>query len=247
MEAAPSLVRLAIGGLLLDPRAFRAQRDDTRGLRRGALLVVLIGLLLGVASLIGSLGVYLTQPSNEQLNQTIYAGIVEMPWYREAVTGSPELVALIDDFFVRQGGVAITPAPLFSLLGVLITPLVALLSWLISGSFLHLVARAFGGAGRFVQTLATTAVAAGANLLGLVQVVPYAEQIPGALLLATGLLGMLASYVAVREAHGLAPWRSFWAVLLGPLLLGLLLVALYCSAIFLFAGAAAGLSQGAAR
>jgi hypothetical protein len=247
MDAPPPLVRLAIGGLLLDPRAYRAQRDDPAGLRRGALLVLLIGLALGAAALIGGLGVYLTQPSAQLLNETIYNGIVAMPWYREASGSAPELVALIDDFFLNQGGIALTPSPLISLLGLITTPLITLLAWLIGGSFLHLVVRAFGGAGRFAQTLATTALAASANLLGLVQLVPYAEQIPGSLLLASGLLGMLASYVAVRETHGLAPWRAFWAVLLGPLLLSVLLVALYCCAIFLFAGAAAGLSQGAAR
>jgi hypothetical protein len=244
MDAPSSLVRLAIGGLLLDPQAYRVQRDDAAGLRRAFLLVPLIGLLVGFAAMIGGLGIYLTQPSNDLLNETIYDGIVAMPWYSQAVESTPELARALDDFFLRQGGLALTPTPLASALGLIITPVASLLSWLIGGTVVHLAARAFGGVGRFAQTLAVTGLTSSVNLLGLVQVVPYAEQIPGSLLLATLLLRLLATYVAVRETHGLAPWRSFWAVLIGPLLLSFLVVALYCCLVLFLASASGGLPQG---
>jgi hypothetical protein len=244
MEAPPSLVRLALGGLLLDPTAYRAQRESPVGMRRGLILVLLIGLLVGVAALIGDVGELLTQPDPQAVSDTLRSGLTAMPWYEQAVEATPGFADAFEQFFAQIGGLSFTPTPLGSALGVLTTPLVAVISWFIGGAMVHLIARAFGGTGRFGQTLAATALASSANLLGLVQVVPYAEVFPGALLLAGLLLGLLCSYVAVRETHGLASWRAFWAVTLGPLLLSLLLLALYCCVVFVFAGAFGSFVQG---
>lgn len=247
MDAPPSLVRLAVGGLLLDPRAYRVQRDDPAGLRRGLVLVLLIGLLVGLAALIGDLGEYFTQPNPAVVSRTIYDGLTAMPWYKQAVQANPEFATLLESVFASPGGFSLTPTPLASLFGLLLTPVLGAIGWFVGGAFVHVAARAFGGAGRFGQTLATTALASSASLLGLVQVVPYAELIPASLLVASGLLSLLATYVAVRETHGLPPWRSFWAVLVGPLLVGVLLLSLYCCVVFVFAGALGGLTQGGAR
>lgn len=246
MDAPPSLVQLALGGLLLDPRAYRAQRDNPAGLRRGLVLVLLIGLLVGLAALIGDLGEYFTQADPQVVSRTIYEGLVAMPWYEQVVQVNPEFATTLESLFASPGGFSLTPTPLASLFGLLLTPIFSVIGWFIGGSFVHLAARAFGGAGAFGQTLATTALASSASLLGLVQVVPYAEMIPGSLLIASGLLSLLGTYVAVRETHGLPPWRSFWAVLVGPLLLSVLLLSLYCCVVFVFAGALGGLLQGGA-
>ena len=244
MEAPPSLVRLALGGLLLDPTAYRAQRESPDGMRRGLILVLLISLLVGVATLIGDLGEFLTQPDPQAVGDTLRSGLTGMPWYQQAVETTPGFADAFEQFFAQIGGLPFMPTPLGSLLGAVIAPLLGLIGWFIGGTMVHLVARAFGGTGRFEQTLATTALASSANLLGLVQVVPYAEVFPGALLLAGALLGLLCSYMAVRETHGLASWRAFWAVTLGPLLLSLLLLALYCCVVFVFAGAFGSSVQG---
>jgi hypothetical protein len=247
MEAQPSLMRLALGGLLLDPRAFRAQRDAPGGARRGFVLVLLIGLLVGIAALIGNFGETLTQPDPQLVSETLVRGIKAMPWYQQALEESPALAESVEQSLARPGAFSFTPTPLASLVATVLAPVLAVLGWLISSTVVHLSARAFGGVGRFGQTLATTALASGASLLGLVQVVPYAEQIPGSLGLASGVLGLLATYVAVRETHSLPPWRSFWAVTLGPLLLGLLLLGLYCCVVIFFAGALENVMQGGAR
>jgi hypothetical protein len=243
MDAPPSLVRLAVGGLLLDPRAFRAQRDAPGGMRRGFLLVLLIGLLVGFAALIGDLGEYFTQPEPAQVNATIYRGLTAMPWYAPAVQANPGIGTLVEQTFGPQGGgLSLTPSPVSAALALLITPVVSVVSWLLSGAFVHIAARALGGAASFGQTMATVALASAPGLLGLVQVVPYAQALPLALTIASGLLGLIATYVAVRESHGLPPWRAFWSVLIGPLLLSVLLGGLYCCFVFVFAGAIGGLT-----
>lgn len=234
MESLSTILRLGLGGLLLDARAFQAQRDAPDGLRRGFLLVALVGLLLGLAGWVGDLGEYLTAPDPEVFRETLYRGLTSMPIYRRLAASDPELAAVIDQAFSQPQVAALGPAPLIGAVGLLTTPLLHLLGWVLFGAIVHLVARAFGGTARFGQTLACTALASGASLLALVQVVPYAQ------VSATTLLGLLATFVAVREAHGLPPGRAFWAVALGPLLLAVLGAGLFCCVLFLFISALSG-------
>jgi hypothetical protein len=225
MQSVLSLFRLGLGGILLEPQAFRAQRDAPNGLRRGFLLVLLVGLLVGLAALIGNLGEYLAQPSPTAVAQTIADGLRAMPWFAKVAAANPEFPAQFD----RSLGQAFQSLSLLnggglagSLAGVIAAPLLLVLGWLIYGLLCHLMARALGGKASLGQTLACVAVASGVNLLGAVQIIPFA-QVSG-----TTLLGLAASYVAIREAHGLPPWRAFWAAVIGPILLMLLLAGLFC-------------------
>lgn len=231
MQSLISLLRLGVGGMLLDPQAYRAQRDAPDGLRRGLLLVLLVGLLVGVAALIGSVLESLAQPSPTAIVETVYDGVRALPWYEEQAAADPGFSAAFDQSFDSSvanvslftgGGVA------GGLTQLVLSPLFGVLGWLIGGLVSHAAARALGGAAALRQTLSATALSAGAGLLGLVQVVPFA-QVAGTL-----LLGLLATYVAIRETHGLSPWRSFWATLAGPLLLLLLGLILGCVLFFLF-------------
>lgn len=241
MESLSSLFRLGLGGLLLDPRAFQSQRDAPDGLRRGFILVVLVGVLVGLAGWLGDIGEALTTPNPTQLVQTLYDGLTALPIYQDLVAAVPELSAAVDQIFSQPPAGLFGPSILSGALSLLTTPLRYLLVWFTLGAIIHLAARAFGGGATFGQTLACTALAVGVNLLALVQLVPYAQ------VAATTILGLIATYVAVREAHGLQPWRAFWAVSLGPLLLGLVVGGLFCCSIFLFVNALGGVAQGVGR
>jgi hypothetical protein len=239
MESLSTIVRLGLGGLLLDPRAFQAQRDAPDGLRRGFALVALMGLLVGAAAWIGDIGEYLTTPDPATFTETLYRGVLGLPLTQDLIERSPELGPALHQAFAQPQAGLFGATPLAGALGLIITPLLALLGWVLVGAIVHLAARAFGGGASFGQTLACTALASGANLLALVQVIPYAQ------VAATGILGLIATYVAVREAHALPPWRAFWAVSLGPLLLGVVLAGLTCCVVFFFVSALGGGAQGA--
>lgn len=239
MESLATIFRLGLGGLLLDPQAFQAQRTAPDGLRRGFALVALVGLLVGLAGWLGDIGEYLTSPNPDQLRTTLYEGLTGLPIYQQLVATTPELAVSVDQAFAQQQGALFGSTPLAGAVGLLTTPLFALLGWLIFGTIAHIAARAFGGEGSFGQTLACTALASGANLLALVQVVPYAQ------VAATTILGLIISYIAVREAHRLQPWRAFWAVGVAPLLIGVVVAGLACCAFFLFVSALGGAAQGA--
>lgn len=247
VELFTTIFRLALGGLLLDARVYRAQRESPTGVQRALLVIVLVGFLTGLAAWIGDLGEYLTQPDPQAVRDTLYNGLIAMPWYDQVAQSSPEFVAAFEQLFADPSNFTLTANPLVGALGIVITPLAGIIGWFLGGSIVHIAARAFGGAATYPQTLACTGLASGVNLLGLVQIVPYAEVVPVGLALSTTLLGLLATYVAVREAHALPPWRSFWAVLIGPLLLIVVLFTLYCCIVFIFAGAVGSLVGGAGR
>jgi hypothetical protein len=236
MQTVQDYLRLGVRGLLLDVAVYRQQREAPDALKRGMLLVMLIGLLVAVAALVGSLVESLASPPAEQVNQTIYEGLTTMPWYQETAEDVPgfeeefrtQFDQTTDIIATLQGGIGSSAA------GIGLIPLAMLLGWLISGTFAHLVARMLDGRGTLNQTLGYTALAAGANLLGIVQIVPFA-QVSG-----VALLSLLATYIAVREAHALQPWRAFLATLLGPLLLVLVFVGLLCVLVAIAPGAVGG-------
>jgi hypothetical protein len=244
MQSVLSLFRLGFDGLLLNPLAYRDQRDSPDGLRRGFALVALVGLLIGIASLIGNLGEYVSQPSAAAVNKTIYDGLRAMPWFTQLSALDSQFPARFDQIFaqVTQITQAVSGGGLIgSLIGVGATPLLMLVSWLLFGTIAHLMARALGGRATISQTLACTALAAFVNVLSIVELIPFA-QVAG-----TTLLGLVASYVAIREAHGLPPWRAFWATMLGPALLALILIALACVVLALALGAVSAAQPGVSQ
>lgn len=231
-------LRLALGGFFLNTEVYREQREASNGFQRGLVLVLLIGILSGVAAAIGQVGQALLSPSPQQIAETVYEGLLTTPWYEQRAEADPAFRQNIDDLYqqvllslntVAGGGV------LRGLAAVITVPLGILLRWLIIGALLHLVARLFGGNGSFGQSLACLALASSAELLNLVQIVPYAQ------VAATSVLGLIASYIALREAHQLEPMPAFWATLTMPIIFGLLFICGVCFFFFAVSNAVANL------
>lgn len=213
-------LRLGVGGILLDPNVFRQQRDAPDGLKRGFMLVLLVGLLVGGAAAIGQIAENAVSHRQEAVIQTVYEGVTHMPWYVN-VRDMQGFQEAFDQQFAQAAQIyRFLDSRFFgsnSLVGALLIPFQYLLLWFVSGLFAHIVARGMGGKGTLSQTLGCLALATGANLLAVVEIVPFA-QVSGVILLA-----LVVSYLAIRETHGLRPWGAFWATMLGPLVLVLVL------------------------
>ncbi|NJN66492.1 MAG: YIP1 family protein [Chloroflexaceae bacterium] len=210
-----NMLHLGIRGLLLDEATYQQQREASDGLKQGGMLVALVGLAVGVAALIGQIFEVLASPDPQVVQATVYEGLTAMPWYAD-LSNEPGFQAAFRQTFdqvFQLVTMVISGSIGWGLAGVVLTPLLYLGVWLVYGLCAHLVARWLGGRGTLNQTLACLSLAAGAHLLALVQVVPFA-QVSGAI-----LLSLIASYLAVRESHQLKPWGAFWATTFVPLLL----------------------------
>ncbi|NJN17430.1 MAG: YIP1 family protein [Oscillochloris sp.] len=231
----PVLLRLAIGGLFLDPQAYRDQRDAPNGFVRGLALVVLVSVIVALSSTIGNFIERLAAPSGAVVTNTLADGIRALPLYEDLSATDPTFEPQMDELFSQ---LAVNPLIsggdlLSDLAGILLAPVFGVIGWLIGGTIVFLGARIFGGSGGFGATLSSVALVSAVNILGIVQLIPFA-QVAG-----TFLLGLLATYVAVRETHAISPWRSFGVALFGPLLLALLVLVVGCI-FFLLIGSLAG-------
>lgn len=231
MESLTYLFRLSTAGLFLDPNAFREQRDNPATLRDGFLVVALVGIVVGAASIIGSLLSTLASPDPLAVLDVIQRGIERTSFFAELQRINPAFD--LEPFFTQLAQI-VAPLRWSGLIGAIATPFVYLLSWLIYGFVAHLAARSLGGDGTFAQTLGCTALASGANWLAVVQIVPFA-QVAG-----TTLLGLIGCYLGLRAAHNLPAWRAFWAALMGPIVLVVLLMLFGCGALAVLVAIAQG-------
>jgi hypothetical protein len=223
-------VHLGIRGFFLEPEVYLQQREASNRLQRGVVLVLLLGFLVGLTSLIGQITTSLVSPDTDQIAKTVYDGLIKMPWYTN-VTSSDQ--AFADEFkkYVDMTGETLKSLEHGGMVGgfmsLIATPITFLLVWVFYGLFMHMVARMFGGTGSLSQTLGCTALAAGANLLSLIQIVPFV-QVSGVF-----LMSLLANYLAIRIAHELPPRQAVWTIIFGPVLLVVLAGVLGCIVLFM--------------
>lgn len=136
-------VALGIGGLTLDTAVFRQQRDAPNALRQGAILVALIGLVVGVATFVGEMGEVMLTRDYEDVTQTLYDGLITMPWYEDLATYDPRF----PENFRTQFTTIANTVQLFqsSVMGgalkIIAIPLLYLATWFLYGGFAHIVAR----------------------------------------------------------------------------------------------------------
>lgn len=231
MESLAHFVRLSTAGLLLDVNTFRAQRDNPYALREGFLVVIVVGVIVGIASLIGSILSRTATPDPTAVIEVLQRYFERIPFFSGLQEVNPDFSfdpifdLLTDVFSTLQWS---------SLIGAIATPVVYVLGWLIYGTVAHLAARSLGGNGTFAQTLGCTALASGANLLAAVQIIPFAT------VAGTTLLGLIGCYLGLRAAHNLPAWRAFWATLIGPILLILILLVVSCGALAILIASAQG-------
>ncbi len=211
--------------LLLEPEPYNELRESPNPFVEGLFLVVAVGLVVAVASLIGSILAWASLPNMATVRQVVYENLVRMPWYLqwEEQAGS----RFVQEFkrwydLGWQVSPILLGAPgnlLFSLANLVLTPLGLVLSWLVYGVLAHVVARLLKGRATLVQTLGCTALAVAPQLLKIATVLPFVN-----VGVVVGAWTLLCQYRGLREAHAL-PWgRAFLATVLPVLVLWLLII-----------------------
>ncbi len=226
--------------LLLEPDPYTELKEAPNPFVEGAFLVVVVGLAVAVAGLVGSILTWASSPDLAAIKQIVYENLVKMPWYlqMEEELGS----RFVQDFnrWYDQGWRIFpvlfgAPNPLLSLANIVLTPLNLILSWLVYGVIAHLVARFLKGRATLAQTLGCTALAVAPQLLNLITVLPFVTV--GAVV---GTWTLLCRYRGLKEAHTL-PWgRAFIATVLPTLIIYLLVALLSIAAAITLGPAIAG-------
>ncbi|MFN2255689.1 MAG: YIP1 family protein [Candidatus Promineifilaceae bacterium] len=221
--------------LFLQPEPYAAMRNQEKPVRKGLVILIVLGLVLALATFIGSILTWAGSPDVAAIQETVLRNLQQMSWW-EMMAVNPQAEAMWMQIWdtVWQFVRIFNPSPSSGLAAFIVSPLSLIFSWIVFGLVAHVMARIFGGNGRLGQTLGVTSLAAAPQLLGLFTVFPFAA------LAGIGIWTLLARYLAIRVTHELSWGRAFWVTLLTIVVLFLLLFLL------LGAGVAAGVAASSA-
>ena len=205
--------------LVLEAEPFITMVEDDDPWVEGLFLTLCIGLLVGLAQLIGGLLMTATLPPSEAVFETVWRG-----WQQLG------LDAGVDPALIKSNLHQLWNSALFlrgtgggwaRLYIVVLAPLILLLQWLFWGLTTYFVGKWLGGTGTMNQLLGATALIAAPSVLLLFSVVPFVS-VSSLLLMVWPLLII---YRAIEVAHDLS-WRRSVVVAFAPLILLALLLLL---------------------
>jgi hypothetical protein len=234
---------LVAGALFLRTDAYEDMREARSPVLTGLIVILVVGVIVALAALVGTALEWASSPSLADIQEIVYQGIIQMPWYEETlreVPGFAEQYRYWYDFgwnLARMFGVSTPGSALGSLV---LTPLSLIIGWLVYGLLAHLFARLLKGEATLAQTLGCTALAVAPQLLKLTELLPYVA--------VGGVVGtwvLICRYVALKQAHRFTWARAFWATLLPFVALWLLALILAAIGILVFGTLASVLLGGA--
>ena len=195
--------------LFLESQAYSTMSDSKSPVKKGLIILIILGVALGVAGFIGATLEWASSPNLEAIKDTIYEMYQTAPWM-QFIEAEPEAMKMFNQIWeqVWQFVGFLVPSPASSLSGLIIKPLALIINWLIFGVLLHLIARMLGGSARLGQTLGATSLAAAPQLLIILTALPFV------VVAGIGTWTLLCRYMAVRVTHELSWARAMWSVLL---------------------------------
>jgi hypothetical protein len=205
--------------LFLESEAYIVMRDNKSPVKKGLVVLLILGLALALAGFIGVTLEWASGPSLDAIRETIWTMYQQSPWWK-FIASEPQALQMFERTWDQIWQVMgyIIPTPVSSLSGFIFKPLGLIISWLIFGLLAHLFARMLGGSAKLGQTLGSTSLAAAPQLFLLLTALPFV------VIAGIGTWTLLCRYMAIRVTHDLSWARSMWAVLLPPILLGILLI-----------------------
>lgn len=208
--------------LVLEAQPFEVMVDDDEPWAEGLALILVVGLVIGVAQVVGGLLFTGVMPPANALWATILNGWQE---FSTRLALAPD-AATAGEASLRQAWTSFRWYAGYAqgwstLLRLVITPVGLMAQWMVTAAIVFVVARGFGGRGTFNQTLGASALMVAPQVLLTLQILPFANV--NSLLPAAW--GMLILYRAVEVTHDL-PWRQAAVTAVTPYaLLALLLTA----------------------
>ncbi len=231
--------RLLRRGIFLEPDAYNEIAEDDNPFVEGLYLVVIVGVILGLANLVGTLLDWATTPDLEQMKQVIQQGLQSMPWF-QMFRDNPDAGRIFQQQYDLGWQIAnsLTPKPASGLLTLVTTPVGLIVSWLWFGLVAHAVARLLGSKAKLGETLGATGLAVAPMLLNVFGFLPTA------VVAGIGVWTLLARYVAIRRVHEQLTWvRALIAVFVPSILIGFVIAILVALAIPIMGAVIGGMMQ----
>jgi hypothetical protein len=205
--------------LVLEAQPFEIMVDDDEPWVEGLVMIMTLGVLVGMARLVGGLLLTASLPPAPAVFQALVSG-----WQQFNARWPLVADANAAEAMLRQGWTLFTMLVGYGggwsrLLTLVATPLGFLLQWAVVSLVVYAMARALGGNGTFNQTLGATALIVAPNALLLLTAIPFVTV--STLLLNTW--GALILYRAVEVAHDLS-WQRASLVAIAPFAITILLL-----------------------
>ena len=211
--------RLAAKAILLRDAPYEEMRDAERSFLRGLLLILVISLSVALVAIVGEALQWATSPNPDDIQQVVWEGMTEMPWYAELERiGETEILEAIKQQYdtVWQIIKFFAPTPWGGVPGLIIKPLGALVVWLVYGLLAYLFAKLLGGDGTLGQTYGCLALAISPQLVNLLDIFPYVNTQGVA-----AIWAWVCGFIALKTAHRISGGRAFWAAVLPVIVMGL--------------------------
>ena len=222
MNVIREYLNLGFGALFLNEETYAKLRDDSQRLVKGFLFILFVGVLVALVAMVGKILEWSTTPDLSNLKNIVLQEMQNTQWFR-AMARSPEGMRQFQqgyDLWWQIFGGMFSVNLLGSLANAIINPIMLTLRWLVYGIVAFVCARLLGSKGDLTQTLGCTALAVAPEMLNALQVFPYVQ------LGGVGVWGLVCSYVGIKIANQLSPWRAFWATLL-PVVLFIVLALIF--------------------
>jgi hypothetical protein len=211
---------LVVRALFLRTGAYEEMRDLRSPFVKGLLIVVIVGLLIALVGLVGAVLEWAATPDMGAIQEAVYEGLIEMPWYQDTIRRVPDFAENFRQWFdwgwtfARWFGAS---SPGSAAGNIIATPVGLIIGWLIYGLLAHVFARLLRGEANLGQTLGCTALAVAPQVLKIAELLPFVA-VGGVV----GTWTLICRYVALKQAHRLTWVRALWATLLPIVLLWLL-------------------------
>jgi hypothetical protein len=210
MDGIVGSLRLGWEALLLKEDAYKKMRADASPVVRGLVLIVIVGVAVALFALVGDLLEWASTPDLNEIRDTVFGYVRQMPWWEEAAR-DPEFTDAFRWLWDTNWniGMMASPSPGGAVANILLTPLGLVIRWLIYGLLAYLFATWLGGTANFSETLGVLSLAVAPQILNALTIFPNVSV--GSVV---SIWAILCAFVGLKVAHKL-PWhRAVWATLL---------------------------------
>ncbi len=236
MDGIVGSLRLGWNALLLNEDAYEEMRADDNPVVKGLVLILVVGLVVALLGLVGSVLEWASTPDMNEIRDVVYYYITQMPWWKLAAQ-EPNFMETFDGIWNWNWNLAtwLGPSPYQAAINIVLVPLALVVRWLIYGLLAYVFARWLGGTADLSETLGVLALAVAPQALYALNLIPFVEV--GSLV---SIWAILCAYLGLKTAHKLRWNRAMYATVLPFLLVIAAVVLAGCLGSAIFAAVVKG-------